>query len=86
MGATADEVIADYMVTYYNYYGVEPGSGQYEAIARGNILKNLAASFGVEDIRQADLTACAEEYLRAIGLTDDAIAVLKANLGRSYVE
>ena len=30
MGATYDEVVADYMVTYYNYYGVEPGHGQVQ--------------------------------------------------------
>ena len=34
---TYDEVVADYMVTYYNYYGVEPGTDKYDAIANSNI-------------------------------------------------
>ena len=26
MGASYDEVVADYLVTYYNYYGIQPGT------------------------------------------------------------
>ena len=37
MGATSEEITADYMVTYYNYYGVEPGTEQYDVIANANI-------------------------------------------------
>ena len=32
MGAGYEEVIADYMVTYDNYYGVKPGTDKYVAI------------------------------------------------------
>ncbi len=86
MGATAEEVVADYMVTYFNYYGVEEGSEQYDAIVRSNITKSLATAFGVESIWDADLAACAQDYLKAIGVSEDDIAALKANLGKSYVE
>ena len=88
MGATAEEVAADYMVTYYNYYGVEPGTHKYVAIRKGNIDKNLARLFGVDDIYQSglDLAASAEKYLRSIGLDDDTIIRLKENLGKSYAE
>ena len=88
MGASADEVIADYMTTYFNYYGVEKGTEQYDAIVRSNIAKNLAAAFGIDDITAdgVDLSACAEDYLTAIGLSGDEIASLKANLAKSYVE
>ena len=88
MGATAEEVAADYMVTYYNYYGIEPGTDKYNAIRKGNIDKNLARLFGVDDIYQSglDLAASAETYLRSIGLDDDTIAKLKENLGKSYAE
>ena len=83
MGATAEEVIADYMVTYYNYYGVEEGSEQYDAIGNSNIRKSLATAFGVSDItaEDVDLAAEAEEYLAEIGLTDAEISALKENLG-----
>ncbi len=86
MGASANEVVADYMITYYNYYGVEPGTDQYRAIAAGNIEKTLAAAFGVADIYTADLAACAEQYVKGLGLSDEMIAALKKNLGTPFVE
>ena len=47
MGATYDEVVADYMVTYYNYYGVtkEAEPAKYDAILRSNIVKTLQTAF-----------------------------------------
>lgn len=86
MGATPEEVIADYMVTYYNYYGVEPGTRKYDAISRTNIEKSLAEAFGVKDFGESDPAKCAEEYLRAIGLSDQTIAAVRKNLGRDYAK
>lgn len=81
MGATADEVIADYMVTYHNYYGVEPGTEQYDVIVRSNIARSLATAFGIEDIAEADLAACARAWLEAAGMTADEIDALREKLG-----
>ena len=81
MGASADEVVADYMVSYYNYYGIGSDSPNYEAIADSNIRKNLAASFSVDDISKADLAACAQAYLLACGMTQAEIDAVKARLG-----
>ena len=81
MGATYDEVVADYMVTYYNYYGVEPGTDKYDAIANSNIIKTLQNAFGVEDLSKADLQKGAKDYMKAIGLTDAEITDLMVNLG-----
>lgn len=80
MGATADEVVEDYMVTYYNYYGVEKGTEKYTAIAESNIIKSLKNAFGVADLNKADLAAEAAKYMKKIGLSDAEIAALKANL------
>ena len=80
MGATYDEVIADYMRTYSNYYGVEPGSEKYDAIAKSNIIKSLQQAFGVADLTTADLQAGATAYFKAIGLTDAELSALTANL------
>lgn len=80
MGASAEEVIADYMVTYRNYFGVEPGTEKYDVLARGNIEKTLSRVFGTEDIRQADLSQCAADYLHSLGLSDETVAALKKNL------
>lgn len=81
MGASAEEVIGDYMVTFKNFYKVEPGTEQYDIIARSNICKSLAAAFGVADITEADLRAEAEAYLLEIGLSAEEIAQIRANLG-----
>ncbi len=83
MGASGEEVIADYMVTYSNYYGVEIGSEQYEEIAENNIVKMLNNIFGVADIRAegVDLAAEAAECFRTqLGLTDAEIEAVQAKL------
>ena len=84
MGASADEIVEDYMKTYENFYGVEHGSQQYDQIASGNIEKSLARAFGIESIHDADLQKCAEAYLKQIGLSDEEINVLKENLSKDY--
>jgi len=80
MGAGIEEIVADYMESYFNYYGVQPGTEQYEAIAGSNIEKSLAAAFGVEDIHAADLAAGARSYLTGIGLSEAEIAQLAQRL------
>lgn len=80
MGAKANEVLEDYMVTYYNYYGVEKGTDKYNAIAASNIVKTLQDAFQVKDFYSADLKKGAENYLHAIGLTGKEINELRNNL------
>ena len=80
MGATVDEVVADYMVTFYNYYGVKPEEDRYAIIANSNILKSLAAAFGVPSLEGVDLAAAAEQYLLAIGVSADDIAAVREKL------
>ena len=82
MGATYDEVCADYMITYTNYYGVKADEVRYETILNSNIVKTLTKAFGVEDLKTADLSACAEAYLTGIGLTAEEVAALKTNLSK----
>lgn len=80
MGASCDEVVADYMVTYYNYYGVTPDDARYQTIANSNIVKSLERAFAVADLRTADLAASAAAYLRRIGMSDAELAALRTNL------
>ena len=83
MGATLDEVIDDYMVTYYNYYGVEGGSEKYDAIVKNNLIQALNTTYKVDDVYKADLVAEAEAFLMEdAGLTADEVAALKARLGK----
>ncbi|MCR5754897.1 MAG: tyrosine-protein phosphatase [Acetatifactor sp.] len=80
MGASLDEVKRDYMVTFYNYYGIQPGDEQYEAILNDNIVTTLEKMFEVDELENAELSKEAEEYFRKIGLTDSQIRSLKNNL------
>lgn len=79
-GASYDEVLADYMTTYFNYYGVEAGTEKYDAIVESNIIQSLKLAFDVEDLTKVDLKAEASAYMAAIGLTADEIAKLSVNL------
>ena len=81
MGAAEDEVVADYMMTYRNFYNVKAGTDQYRMIADSNIRKSLCAAFGLSSLQGADLQACAETYLNGIGLSQEEIRALKARLG-----
>ena len=83
MGATMDEVIDDYMVTYYNYYGVEEGSEKYNAVVNNNLIKVLNTTFKVGDVYKANLAEEAEAFLvEDAGLTADEVATLKVKLGQ----
>ena len=86
MGAAYDEVVADYMVTYYNYYGVtkEAEPAKYDAILRSNIVKTLQTAFGVEDLKTADLKQEATDFFKELGLTDAELTTLTANLSKKY--
>ena len=86
MGASADEVEQDYMLSFVNYYRMEPGAAAYEHIATSNIETSLAGAFGVASIRDesVDLQACAEAYLSEIGMSGDEISLLKDRLAKEY--
>ena len=79
MGAGYDEIAADYMVSYYNYYGITAEDPAYTLTLDGNLRKNLQNLFGA-DPAEADLRRAAEGYLTSIGLTEEEIAALKRNL------
>ena len=80
-GASADEVKADYMATYRNFYHVEQGDETYDIILRNNLVKTLCALFGVEDLETANLREKAGSYLNSIGLTEKQLDALKMKLG-----
>lgn len=86
MGASADEVARDYMLTFYNFYGLDPDSDQAKQIAASNIETILANAFGLSSIRDegVELCACAETYLLGVGMTEDEIASLRQNLSVDY--
>lgn len=86
MGGDVDEIAADYMVSFVNYYHVEQGSEQYNKIMESNILANLRMIAGLEagaDLSkmEIDLEQAAENYLiKTVGLTAGEVGALKTVL------
>lgn len=63
MGASYDEVVEDYMITYENYYHLAKGSEQYEAVKSSNIVSILEAITATPkggDLSRVDLAAAAD--------------------------
>lgn len=79
MGGTIDEIQADYMISYDNYYGVKSGTDQYNYIADTPYNMLLTISNGI-DVTNANLEVIAKNYLIKNGLSEIQIAKLKANL------
>ena len=84
-GATYDEMLADYMITFDNYYGINKESdfSKYEAIAHLNLdgmLRFLAHADDNADLTTIDYSGPAREYLRQGGMTDKQIDALVTKL------
>ena len=83
-GASYDEIEDDYMLTYDNYYGINEQTDpeRYRILKEQNMDVMLEAIVGDEsvDITSADLSKYAEEYLIRIGVSEQAVEKLKANL------
>lgn len=84
MGASYDEVVDDYMVTYYNWFGVTKLDESYQIIADNNIINTLHTVFETDDLKNADLQDEAYKYLLSIGLSEKEIEDIKTNLSTDY--
>ena len=86
MDLTDQEIVEDYMTTYENYYHIEKGSEQYEAVKKSNIdsMLSFIASVESDKLSQVDLSLKAEEFLLAIGMEEDTVRKLKENLAKNY--
>jgi protein tyrosine/serine phosphatase len=85
MGAELEEIVQDYMLSFYNYYGIdkETQSERYEAVLNNNLLAMLYYVMGVntyEELTQVDLEAAATKYLLDAGMTENDILILKEKL------
>ena len=86
MGLTYQEIVEDYMTTYENYYHIEKGSEQYEAVKKSNIdsMLSFIASVESDKLSQVDFSLKAEEFLLAIGMEEETVRKLKENLAKNY--
>lgn len=86
MGATLDEIICDYMLSFYNYYGIdkEREPERYQAVLDTNLmamLHHVTGAESVEKLEQINLEAAATAYLLDAGMTQEDIFMLKEKLG-----
>ena len=83
MGADEEEIVSDYMLSFTNYYGTEPGSKQYELIADKNIREMLRFVAGLEkgaSLEGVDLKAATEKYVLDAGMTPEELDELRNKL------
>ena len=85
MGADLQSIIDDYMVSFYNYYGItkEGQPERYEVVLNNNLMAMLYHVMDVdslEELQNTDLQAAAAEYLMDNGMTEEEILTLKEKL------
>lgn len=86
MGASYEEVEADYVKTFMNYYKVKEGTEQYKSIAK-NIYVNLDRAFkerikGYEGFDKSKTQELAKKYFKSLGLSDEQLNQLWDNLSK----
>jgi hypothetical protein len=85
MGAELQEIVDDYMLSFYNYYGItqETEPERYEVMRNTNLYAMLYHVAGVnsyEELTRVDLESAATKYLLEAGMTEDDILTLKTKL------
>lgn len=88
MGATYQEIADDYMQSFINYYHLEKGTKQYEAIKNGTVPYIISEITGLNketDFSTINLEKEAKEYIISIGLTEAEIDTLKTKLSKDYL-
>ena len=85
MGADLQEIIDDYMLSFYNYYGItkETEPERYEVVLNTNLYPMLYHVTGVnayEELTQVDLESAVTNYLLDAGMSEDDILTLKTKL------
>lgn len=81
-GATYDELLNDYMITYSNYYDVDEqkDSERYEMIKNiyfNSFVEYLCDTTDLTKLKNADYSEVARKYLMDCGLSEDEVSQLK---------
>lgn len=85
-GASYDELVEDYFITYKNYYGIEKGTRKYNAIKELHIDEMIRYVFSFDETENVQLLGAApyrtkaNSYLLGIGLTQEQIDAVQAKL------
>lgn len=87
MGADLDEIVDDYMITYYNFYNVEKGAETYDRIS-AIIIHQILDAFKISSYTKLGedepLTPYAEKYILGLGLSEEELQNLKDRLAADW--
>ena len=81
-GATLDEVERDYMISFYNYFGISPGSREYEYVRSCEIYRFLCEAFGLKKLEGINLADASERYFLGLGVSVKDIETLRKKLAQ----
>ena len=84
-GATYEEMVDDYFITYKNYYGIEKGSDKYEVIKSLHIDEMIRYVFSFNEttnLLTANYRSNVNNYLLSIGLTQNQIDQVQTKLSK----
>ena len=84
-GASYQQIVDDYMITYDNYYHINAANDakRFNIIKEqrlDSMLRHVAGAEKGADLSSADLAAGARNYLKAAGMTDEQVDQLTAYL------
>ncbi len=83
LGWSEEQIVADYMLSYENYYGIESGTDKYDLIAEKNVKEMLRAVAGLDvgaSLEGVDLQAAAEAYLLSHGMEEETLKLLETKM------
>ena len=84
-GASYEELIEDYFITYHNYYGIEKGTKKYDAIKAIHIDEMIRYVFDFNNsvnLLTANYHSQVNNYLLSIGLQQEEIDAVQNKLSR----
>ncbi len=79
-GASWEEIERDYMISFRNYFGILPGSREYDFVLNNELYKFLSEDFGAANLSAVNLSEYAEKYLLRIGVSQQDIDTLREKL------
>ncbi len=85
-GASYQEIVDDYMITYDNYYQITKtgDADRYDVIVENVLNPMIQSVIGDDsvDLKTADYAEYAQKYLRDAGMKQEQINALTTKLGR----
>ena len=79
-GASFEEIVNDYMISFYNYFCITKNSQEYDLVVNNEIRAFLSKILDVKNPENANLKIAAENYFKNLGVSDYEIKILREKL------